>query len=98
LTYFSWFDNNAYQEVPTGVSAPEVKSEVTVSFREGEAIVKSAQLIIGINVFDLQGQKLKQLYPESQEVNISLVNYPSGLYLIQIVGEKGVVTKKIIKN
>jgi hypothetical protein len=99
LVYFSWFDNDAYQETFTsGITLPESVSEVTVYLRAGEAVVRSTQLITGINVFDWQGQKLKQLCPASQEVNISLATYPSGLYLIQVVGETGIITKKIIKN
>ncbi|MDR0864930.1 MAG: T9SS type A sorting domain-containing protein [Candidatus Symbiothrix sp.] len=73
-------------------------TEVSVWSDNGNVWVKSARTIIAVNIFDLQGRKVAQLHPQSQEINVSLANYPAGVYLVQITDETSITTKKIIKN
>jgi hypothetical protein len=77
---------------------PKVVAEVIAYAENNDIVVKSAQRITAVNVFDLQGRKLLQLRPESQELYVPLASYPAGVYLIQVVDGNGTVTKKIIKK
>lgn len=55
--------------------------------------------LIKVNIFDLQGRKIKVVKSNSQITNISLKNIPAGVYLYQIkantlkLSEKFVITK-----
>jgi hypothetical protein len=94
LNYFSLKDDGGVS-IPTVVKATET---VSVFSLDNVAVVKSTQTITRISVFNLQGKQLIRLYPASEEVNVSLASYPSGIYLIQVANENGITTKKIIKN
>ncbi|GHT76989.1 hypothetical protein FACS189413_17360 [Bacteroidia bacterium] len=63
-----------------------------------DVIVHSTTTITGLGLYNLQGQKLLQLYPESLEATVPLASYPSGLYMLQVADESGITIKKIIKN
>lgn len=96
LYCFSFLDNlRSYTSI---APAPSTTDAVNVWFKDGSITVKSVQTVIAINVFDLQGRKVVQLHPQSQEINIPSVSYSSGVYLVQVVGENSITTKKIIKN
>jgi hypothetical protein len=84
----------------TGFSTPDTKTEVSVypNLAGTDVTVKSAKTITGLGLYNLQGQKLLQIQPESLEVIVPLSAYPAGLYLLQIVDESGVTIKKIIKK
>ena len=56
---------------------------------------------IKINIMDIKGRKLqipisKYHQRGTYEVVWNASNYPSGIYLIQLIGEKNKVTKKVI--
>jgi hypothetical protein len=97
LLCFSFLDD-LYQYTGTGIGEVQTTAPIRVWSDKGSVTVKSDQTIIGIQVFDLQGRKVLQLHPQSQEINLSLANYPAGIYLLQIAGENGITTKKIINN
>jgi hypothetical protein len=83
----------------TGIAEVSKHEEsVNVWSNNGIVTAKSAQPITGVTVFDLQGRKLLQLHPGSQEINLPLAAYPAGVYLVQVANETGITTKKIIKN
>jgi hypothetical protein len=84
----------------TGIVAPETKVAISVFFNSARAdvTVKSTTTITGLSVYNLQGQKLLQLHPESLEATVPLVAYPAGLYVLQVTDESGITVKKIIKN
>jgi hypothetical protein len=84
--------------IPVIPESQVVKEDVSVWSNNGIVWVKSARPIIGVNIFDLQGRKVAQLHPKLQEINISLANYPAGVYLVQVVDDNGIRTKKIIKK
>jgi hypothetical protein len=95
LKFFSLEDYGGY----TGIApAPQTATAVSVCSKDGIVTVKSLQTITGVILFDLQGRKIVQLHLQSQELNLSLVSYPAGVYLVQVVDENGITTKKIINN
>lgn len=60
--------------------------------------VVSATVISKMELYDLQGRRLLQLTPETVQAELSLVSYPTGLYLLHITNETGVSMNKIIKK
>jgi hypothetical protein len=94
------FTDNLYTYPATGISALEAAGAVSIWYdNDNESVrVKSAQAITDVNIFDLQGRKLVQLKPQSQEVNIPLAAHPTGIYLVRVADENGAITKKIVKN
>jgi hypothetical protein len=84
----------------TGIATPETKVAINVypNPTVADVSVKSTKNIIGLELYNLQGQKLLQLRPESLETTVALAAYPAGVYLLQVVDESGIIIKKIIKN
>jgi hypothetical protein len=78
--------------------SPENKLKVYPNPAVAEVIVKSEKTITGLGLYNVQGQKLLQLYPESLEARVPLASYPAGLYILQIADESGITIKKIIKK
>ena len=102
LYCISFTDNLYTYATPpaTGISALEAAGAVSIWYDNdnGSVRVKSAQAITDVSIFDLQGRKLVQLKPQSQEVNIPLAAHPTGIYLVRVADENGAITKKIVKN
>ena len=67
-------------------------NEVNISV--GNSSLQKLQLV------DLNGRTLKTILvkPNQSVVTISLVNYPSGIYLIKTIAADGTATHKIIKQ
>jgi hypothetical protein len=84
----------------TGIATPKAVAEISVypSLVTDQVTVTNAKTITGFSLYNLQGQQLLQLAPESQEVTVSLASYPAGVYLLRIVDETGITTKKVIKK
>jgi hypothetical protein len=84
----------------TGIATPETKVAISVYPNPivADVTVKSTKTITGLGLYDLRGQKLLQLHPESLEATVPLAAYPAGLYLLQVADESGITIKKIIKN
>jgi len=55
-----------------------------------------------VEIFDVMGKKQKSRKAEKQnverEIVINISNLASGLYFVEITTEKGVITKKMIKQ
>jgi hypothetical protein len=82
----------------TGIVNVKLEGGVNVWSNDGIVTVKNTQTIQSINIIDLQGKTVVQLQPKSQEINISLVFYPAGIYFVQVADEDSITTKKIIKK
>jgi len=95
-----YVDGNPFGSM-TSYSFPNVTASHTihVSFARPDAVNESNDdKILGINVFSTTGQKLmsKTLNTDRLE-SIHLDGLPDGIYLLQIIREKGTITKQIIK-
>ena len=68
-----------------------------------ELTIDNGQLTItSVEIFDVMGKKQKSRKAEKQnverEIVINISNLASGLYFVEITTEKGVITKKMIKQ
>jgi hypothetical protein len=86
------------EELETGIVIPLSPEKVNVYLAANELVIKDAQTIRGISLYDLRGQRLLQTAPASQEAVIQLNKYPAGIYIVQIIDETGITVKKIIKK
>jgi hypothetical protein len=84
----------------TGISTPVATETVSVYPNPvvADVTVKNAKKITGLVLYNQQGQKLVQLYPETQEATLRLASYPTGLYLLQVADKDGMTIIKIIKK
>ncbi len=62
---------------------------------EGQLNVK-AEGLQSITLYNMMGQKVATIEANSDESQISMEAYPTGIYNIQIVTNKGVVTSKVV--
>ena len=51
-----------------------------------------------ISITDFTGKTIKQLSPCDNRISIDLSNQPQGIYLVKIITENKIITKKIIKK
>lgn len=59
--------------------------------------IKSKNILISkVEIYTILGKKLKEYYSEFESIKTD--NLSTGMYLIKIYSEEGMVTKKIIKN
>jgi len=49
-------------------------------------------------LLNTQGQILKQRNISNSMFKISLIDFPKGIYFIQITSKKGVLVKKVVKK
>jgi hypothetical protein len=97
LRYFTLKKSQSY---PTGLASAATQTDVNVypSPAVTDITVTSANTIAGVELYNLQGQKLLKQTPQATQATISLANLPAGIYLLQIAGETGITIKKIIKK
>jgi len=80
-----------------GVGIEEVKEVIEVNIyinSYGEIVVESPHQINQLTVFDITG---KQVALSTQsKMNVNYLN--TGIYILQVVTNKGIVSKKFIKN
>jgi hypothetical protein len=60
----------------------------------GEIIVKSPHQIHTLTVFDITGRKVAE--NTQSTLNVNFLN--TGIYILQVATDKGLVSKKFIKN
>lgn len=60
--------------------------------------IKSTVEITEIILYNILGQKLKQVIPDSDIIHLQLDNYSRGVYLLQIMTPEGILSEKIIKD
>lgn len=60
--------------------------------------IESSIIIREIVMYDVLGQKLMQLTPESDIIYVQLNNYSKGIYFLQMNTHEGIFSEKIIKH
>lgn len=62
------------------------------------SVTANNQKMEAIEIFDLQGKKVKTLTPNNTSVNIDASDLSAGIYLMNITTNSGTTTKKLIKQ
>jgi hypothetical protein len=79
------------------VGIKEVKEAIDVNVfitSSGEIVVESSHQINKLTVFDLAGREVTISLQNKMNINF----LPAGLYILQVATDKGLVSKKFIKN
>ena len=90
-------------EVQTGVGMDEIKNETMFHIYPNPASTEinlyltSSTLPSRILIFDMKGQKLQEMQPANEIVNIDINSYAPGNYLIQVMTDKKIQTQKFTK-
>lgn len=94
-----------YTDCVTGsvLSTQDIKNKETINIypnpTKGDVNIKADSKIKSIEIYDAQGRIVqKQININSLATQISLRNNISGVYIIKVITEKEIFTKKIIKN
>jgi hypothetical protein len=64
----------------------------------GEVVVESEAKILSLTLYDVSGKRLLHTLVSGNSSSLSVSGIPSGVYLLQITTEQGIVVKKIIKS
>lgn|GEM_PF-2258289 len=77
----------------------ETTDDISVSFNGVDILsIQSENIISKVELYSMQGLKLKEAGSDLNHYNLSLASYPVGIYLVNIVTEGKTVTHKIIKR
>ncbi|MEO8086519.1 MAG: T9SS type A sorting domain-containing protein [Bacteroidota bacterium] len=88
-----------YTPTTTGISGSDFENELTVLSSAGCGkfqITNTKYFIERINVFNVAGENIYSQSISSHTADINITESPTGIYFVQIVNVKSVVTKKII--
>jgi hypothetical protein len=96
LKFFSLKDFSSSS--PTSSVSVSVSVSVSPNPAVSEVSVSSPKAMTSLALFNLQGQELLQLVPQSQEAVFSVAALPAGVYLLQVADESAITIKKIIKK
>ncbi len=93
------YAQNFYDEI-LSIGDNELKSSIFFTNPVSENWnVKSENTISSISIYNVLGQSIFELSNDSSnEVSINTENWNSGMYILKITTEVGVVSKQIIKN
>lgn len=89
-------DIHVWKEDPVGISeiASEIKASVYPNPTSGMIAIETDELIESVILMSSNGVTLSK----TTEKTLDLQNFPTGVYFLNIISDRGVVTKKILKN
>lgn len=84
------------------LSSPEVelKNNIIIypTVTKGSVNIKSDRVIYQYDIYDFSGRKMKDGNPDAKSFTLNLEYLTKGSYIIQLSDEKGITSKKIIKQ
>lgn len=103
-TLGTWYFNvkYLYSYLTTSLSQSQVTAYFNVfpnPFKD-KVFVKTPFAGATINIFDIKGQKIhtNNLSDSGESMEIDLSSFEKGIYLLQIISQNGITTKKLLKN
>ncbi len=77
-----------------------LESSLTISYQVTDCtvIIDSAFPIEGVAVYNIQGRLMHQSTPRVETLTVSLTDYPSGIYIINVNNGETITTEKISNN
>lgn len=80
------------------LNTSDLKNQSTVVYQvQNDIIIESASVIKGLKVYDASGKLVHQSIEKEKKVTVSSIHYSKGVYVIEIVTERGKEVKKIVK-
>lgn len=65
---------------------------------DNKLIIECSEDISEIILYDIIGRKVMQVLPKTNSSIMQLGNYSNGIYILQIITNRGIIVKEIIKN
>ncbi|MCL2510981.1 MAG: M4 family metallopeptidase, partial [Bacteroidales bacterium] len=84
----------------TAIAEQDIASQITIypNPTSGEIQVTSYELqVTSVEIYDVMGRKQEIIF-NFQLSTFNLTNLPNGIYFLQITTDKGIITKKIVKE
>lgn len=94
------FDNIIFGDISL-LSAPDfTASRVKMVPNPAQDVtqISSLQLIKQVHVYNMLGQELISIQPNSNELTLNTAGLKSGVYLVRVTGEQGGTTLQLVKN
>jgi len=102
---FSKFHNGIMYKTTNGgvnITENELKKTITIypnPTTDNITVENTLSLIKSVSIFDVSGKELKSFTNiHNNQAVLSLFDFETGIYFIEIFTEKGIINKKIIKN
>jgi hypothetical protein len=93
-----WKDFTHINEMPTDIATLKAeKINIYLDPASASFSIHGIEGISSISIYDLNGKAMlcKQVQPDE---NISISNFPAGMYIVRIITREGTIEKKILKN
>lgn len=99
---YKWIGGDNFGPCETGVGVDQINADEDISIYPNPAgtstSIRSDYLIDNIRVFDFSGILLLNVNAKSNFYTLDLSGIKNGMYLIQIVSGKKIITRKLVKS
>lgn len=87
-------------EAASGIDTPFENTEVNVSPNPATDFINvtSPSTINLVEIYSLSGMRMTAIHPGTNETSVDVASYPAGYYLVRIVNDNGITTKRLIKK
>jgi hypothetical protein len=67
-------------------------------FREELSISRNESSKATLEIYNLLGEQILQREIQDKRINLSTQTWPTGVYIVKMIGDKDVVTQRVVKN
>lgn len=99
LIYFNPMYNSCGYS--TGIDYSKIAAPLivkTIDSSQGGFEIQCRDYIDELTVTDIRGVIVSQLHPSGNSATVSSKSFPKGVYVLRVKTEKGVLTRKIVRN
>ncbi|MBD5285376.1 MAG: T9SS type A sorting domain-containing protein [Bacteroides sp.] len=87
-------------EAASGIDTPVENAEVSLSPNPATDFISvtSPSTINLVEIYSLSGMRMTAINPAANEASIDVASYPAGHYVVRIINDNGITTKRLIKK
>ncbi|WP_084466331.1 T9SS type A sorting domain-containing protein [Kaistella palustris] len=82
----------------TAPEAQKVKMQVYPNPTKNILYIKSDEIILNVELFDLAGKKILEANPKHMQTQLNIQQIPAGMYLLRMQTAAGMTVSKVIKS
>ncbi len=90
------------EQLPSGIEEiqEEFDETISISYRSTDCCIaiQGKQPIQSVGVYSMQGYLMQQILPGIEQAELSVIDYPIGIYIVRVTDGTTVKTQKIIKK
>ena len=93
-------DTIIFQADHSGIDDYTLENTVTVypNPTRGNVQVQSSDMMESLEIYDMYGKLLNTMKVSGNETKVDLTGYAAGTYFVRVTTDKGVVTKRVVKQ